>query len=36
VGTDNQELRLIERSASGFKETRLDAARFVPLRVGKG
>jgi protein-L-isoaspartate(D-aspartate) O-methyltransferase len=36
VGTDNQELRLIERSASGFKETRHDAARFVPLRVGKG
>ena len=36
VGTDNQELRLIERSASGFKETRLYAARFVPLRAGKG
>jgi protein-L-isoaspartate(D-aspartate) O-methyltransferase len=36
VGTENQELRLIERSASGFRETRLDAARFVPLRAGKG
>lgn len=36
VGTDIQELRLIERTASGFKETRLDAARFVPLRAGKG
>jgi protein-L-isoaspartate(D-aspartate) O-methyltransferase len=36
VGTDNQELRLIERTVSGFKETRLDAARFVPLRAGKG
>jgi protein-L-isoaspartate(D-aspartate) O-methyltransferase len=36
VGTDNQELRLIERTAGGVKETRLDAARFVPLRAGKG
>lgn len=36
VGTENQELRLIERTPSGFRETRLDAARFVPLRAGKG
>ena len=36
VGTENQELRLIERTSSGFKETRIDTARFVPLRTGKG
>jgi protein-L-isoaspartate(D-aspartate) O-methyltransferase len=36
VGTDDQELRVIERTAAGDRETRLDAARFVPLRAGKG
>ncbi len=36
VGTDAQELRVVERTASGYRETRLDAARFVPLRAGKG
>lgn len=36
VGVDSQELTLIERTASGLRETRLDAVRFVPLRSGKG
>ncbi len=36
VGTDAQELRVIERTAGGYRETRLDAVRFVPLRTGKG
>ena len=36
VGTDDQELRVVERTAGGYRETRLEAARFVPLRVGKG
>jgi len=36
VGTDEQELRVFERTAGGVKERRLDAARFVPLRSGKG
>ncbi len=36
VGTDEQELRVFERTAGGVKERRLDAARFVPLRAGKG
>jgi protein-L-isoaspartate(D-aspartate) O-methyltransferase len=36
VGTDEQELRVFERTAGGTKERRLDAARFVPLRAGKG
>lgn len=36
VGTATQELRVIERSASGFRESRLDAVKFVPLRAGKG
>jgi len=36
VGTESQELTLIERTASGLRETRLDAVRFVPLRMGKG
>ena len=36
VGTDDQELRVVERTASGYRETRLEAARFVPLRAGKG
>ena len=36
VGTDEQELRVFERTAGGVKERRLDGARFVPLRAGKG
>jgi protein-L-isoaspartate(D-aspartate) O-methyltransferase len=36
VGTDDQELRVVERTAGGYRETRLEAARFVPLRAGKG
>jgi protein-L-isoaspartate(D-aspartate) O-methyltransferase len=36
VGTDEQELRVFERTAGGVKERRLEAARFVPLRAGKG
>jgi protein-L-isoaspartate(D-aspartate) O-methyltransferase len=36
VGTESQELTLIERTASGLRETRLAAVRFVPLRMGKG
>jgi protein-L-isoaspartate(D-aspartate) O-methyltransferase len=36
VGTATQELRVIERAASGFRESRLDAVKFVPLRAGKG
>jgi protein-L-isoaspartate(D-aspartate) O-methyltransferase len=36
IGTDDQELRVVERTAGGYRETRLEAARFVPLRIGKG
>jgi protein-L-isoaspartate(D-aspartate) O-methyltransferase len=36
VGTDEQQLRVFERTGSGFRESRMDAVRFVPLRVGKG
>jgi protein-L-isoaspartate(D-aspartate) O-methyltransferase len=36
VGTDEQQLRVFERTASGFRESRMDAVRFVPMRVGKG
>jgi len=37
VGTDEQQLRVIERTAGGrLIESRLDAVRFVPLRAGKG
>ncbi len=37
VGNEKQELRVIERSvAGGLKAVRLDAVRFVPLRIGKG
>jgi protein-L-isoaspartate(D-aspartate) O-methyltransferase len=36
VGTDDPELRVVERTAGGYRETRLEAARFVPLRAGKG
>jgi protein-L-isoaspartate(D-aspartate) O-methyltransferase len=34
VGADEQYLRLIERTSSGFNEIRLDAVRFVPLLAG--
>jgi protein-L-isoaspartate(D-aspartate) O-methyltransferase len=36
VGTDDQELRVVERIANGYRERRLDPVRFVPLRTGKG
>jgi protein-L-isoaspartate(D-aspartate) O-methyltransferase len=36
VGTAAQHLLLVERTAQGHKETRLEAVRFVPLRLGKG
>src|SRR5262245_22552740 len=37
IGTDEQQLRVIARMATGkFVERRLDAVRFVPLRIGKG
>jgi protein-L-isoaspartate(D-aspartate) O-methyltransferase len=36
VGADEQQLRSLERTARGFREHRLDAVRFVPMRVGKG
>jgi protein-L-isoaspartate(D-aspartate) O-methyltransferase len=35
VGTDFQELVLVERTPEGLVERRLDAVRFVPLRGGK-
>ena len=35
VGSDDQELVLVEHKKEGFVETRLDAVRFVPLRGGK-
>jgi len=35
VGSDDQALCLIERTATGFTEKWLDAVRFVPLRGGK-
>jgi len=35
VGVHDQVLLLVERTASGFSERRLDAVRFVPLRAGK-
>ena len=35
VGSGDQVLVLIERTATGFTEKRLDAVRFVPLRGGK-
>ncbi len=34
VGTQEQFLYLIERTESGFKETRLEAVKFVPLLAG--
>jgi protein-L-isoaspartate(D-aspartate) O-methyltransferase len=36
VGTAAQHLLLVERTPQGHKETRLEAVRFVPLRLGKG
>ncbi len=35
MGSQEQHLYLIERDAKGFRETRLDAVRFVPLLSGK-
>jgi protein-L-isoaspartate(D-aspartate) O-methyltransferase len=35
VGIADQYLFLIERTSTGFKESRLDAVRFVPMRAGK-
>lgn len=35
VGVDDQHLLLIERTSTGFKESRLDPVRFVPMRAGK-
>lgn len=35
VGRQEQYLYLIERDESGFRETRLEAVRFVPLLMGK-
>jgi len=35
VGSGDQALVLIERTATGMTEKRLDAVRFVPLRGGK-
>lgn len=36
IGTNEQRLMIVERTESGFKESRLDAVRFVPMRLGKG
>jgi protein-L-isoaspartate(D-aspartate) O-methyltransferase len=35
MGTQEQYLYLIERDENGFRETRLDAVKFVPLVMGK-
>ncbi len=35
VGTQEQWLCLIERDAGGFRETRLEPVKFVPLLIGK-
>jgi protein-L-isoaspartate(D-aspartate) O-methyltransferase len=35
VGTQEQWLYLVERDASGFRETRLEPVKFVPLLIGK-
>lgn len=35
VGVQEQNLYLVERDASGFRETQLDAVKFVPLLIGK-
>ncbi len=36
VGTDDQELLVIERTADGFRERRLMPVRFVPMVRGEG
>jgi protein-L-isoaspartate(D-aspartate) O-methyltransferase len=35
IGTQEQFLYLIEREANGYRETRLEAVKFVPLLMGK-
>jgi protein-L-isoaspartate(D-aspartate) O-methyltransferase len=35
VGTQEQWLYLVERTAGGFRETRLEPVKFVPLLMGK-
>ena len=35
LGTQEQHLCLIERGANGYRETHLEAAKFVPLLIGK-
>ena len=35
MGTQDQFLYLVERDAQGFRETRLEAVKFVPLLLGK-
>ena len=35
VGTQEQWLYLVERDAQGFRETKLEAVKFVPLLMGK-
>ena len=35
VGTQEQRLYLVERDAHGFRETRLEPVKFVPLLMGK-
>ena len=35
LGAQDQHLCLIERDAQGYRETRLEAVRFVPLLMGK-
>ena len=35
VGTQEQWLYLVERDAQGFRETRLESVKFVPLLIGR-
>jgi protein-L-isoaspartate(D-aspartate) O-methyltransferase len=35
VGMNEQHLYLIERDANGFRETKMEAVKFVPLLMGK-
>lgn len=35
VGTQEQRIYLVERDARGFRETRLEPVKFVPLLIGK-
>ncbi len=35
LGAQGQHLCLIERDANGYRETRLESAKFVPLLIGK-